>query len=99
MTWSRACGSQARSGSTCPISSCPPSRSLHTADAADFPLEAAAWDAALCLGASFVWGNIGDAAARLVPAVTPGGFVAVGEPYWREWPLPDVIDDEGYVGL
>src|SRR6266498_512942 len=29
MTWSRACGSQARSGSTCPISSCPPSRSLH----------------------------------------------------------------------
>jgi len=72
---------------------------VHTADAADFPLEAAAWDAALCLGASFVWGNIGDAAARLVPAVTPGGFVAVGEPYWREWPLPDVIDDEGYVGL
>ena len=58
--------------------------SIETADAADYPLEPEAWDAALCLGASFVWGHIGDAARVLAPAVRPGGFVAIGEPFWRE---------------
>jgi SAM-dependent methyltransferase len=58
--------------------------SIETADAADFPLEPAAWDAALCLGASFVWGHIGDAARMLTPTVRAGGFVAIGEPFWRE---------------
>jgi SAM-dependent methyltransferase len=58
--------------------------SIETADAADFPLEPEAWDAALCLGASFVWGHIGDAARMLTPAVRAGGFVAIGEPFWRE---------------
>ncbi len=28
-----------------------------------------------------------------------GGFVAIGEPFWREWPLPDGIDATGYVAL
>jgi SAM-dependent methyltransferase len=58
--------------------------SIETADAANYPLEPDAWDAALCLGASFVWGHIGDAARMLAPAVRPGGFVAIGEPFWRE---------------
>ena len=53
------------------------------------------WDAALCLGAAFVWGNIGDAAAAMVPAVKRGGFVAIGEPYWK---TPSRVDD-GYVDL
>ena len=39
--------------------------SIETADAAAYPLEPHAWDAALCLGASFVWGHIGDAATAL----------------------------------
>ena len=72
---------------------------VQTGDAREFPLEPEAWDAALCLGASFVWGNIADAAAALVPAVKPGGFVAIGEPYWREWPLRPGLDDHGYVDL
>lgn len=72
---------------------------VHTADGATFPLEPESWDAALCLGATFVWGTMTDAAAALVPAVKPGGFVAIGEPYWRRWPLPDGVDDEGYVDL
>jgi SAM-dependent methyltransferase len=72
---------------------------VHEADASGFPLEATSWNAAFCLGASFVWGTIGDAAASLSPAVIAGGFVAVGEPFWREWPLPDGIDDEGFVDL
>jgi len=68
---------------------------IHVGDARDYPLEPEAWDVALCLGAAFVWGNIGDAAARLAPAVKSGGFVAIGEPYWR---TPSRVDD-GYVDL
>ena len=68
---------------------------IHTADAREFPLEPETWDAALCLGAAFVWGNIGDAAAAMVPAVKRGGFVAIGEPYWK---TPSRVDD-GYVDL
>ncbi|SRR6266508_5908559 len=72
---------------------------LRTADAVDVPLEPEAWDAALCLGASFVWGHLGDAAASLDPAVRRGGFVAIGEPFWRRWPPPEELDDDGFVGL
>jgi SAM-dependent methyltransferase len=72
---------------------------VRTADAAEVPLEPEAWDAALCLGASFVWGTIADAAAALAPAVRAGGSIAVGEPFWREWPLPDGIVDQGFVSL
>jgi hypothetical protein len=31
--------------------------------------------------------------------VRRGGFAAIGEPYWRQWPLPDGVDDHGYVTL
>jgi RimJ/RimL family protein N-acetyltransferase/SAM-dependent methyltransferase len=72
---------------------------VHTDDAKAFALEPEGFDAALCLGASFVWGTIGDAAAALLPAVKPDGFVAVGEPYWRTWPLPQGIDADAYVDL
>ena len=72
---------------------------IRTEDASEVELGPEAWDAALCLGASFVWGTIADASAELTPAVRSGGFVAIGEPYWRQWPLPDGIDDDGYVDL
>jgi len=72
---------------------------IRTGDASELELEAGACDAALCLGASFVWGTMADAAAALAPALRRGGFVAIGEPFWREWPLPDTIDDEGYADL
>jgi SAM-dependent methyltransferase len=68
-------------------------------DAAAFPLEAGAWDAALCLGASFVWHGLEGTLAALAPAVRSGGHVVVGEPYWRAWPLPEGIDDAGYLPL
>ena len=72
---------------------------VRVGDAAEVELEAEAWAAVLCLGASFVWGTIENAAARLAAAVRPGGFLAIGEPYWRRWPLPDGIESDGYVGL
>lgn len=41
------------------------------------------YDAALCLGASFVYGSLADTVETLAPAVKPGGYVVVGEPFWR----------------
>jgi SAM-dependent methyltransferase len=69
------------------------------ADAHAYPLEPGAWDAALCLGASFVWHDFAGTLEALTPAVRAGGHVVVGEPYWREWPLPRGIDDQGFVSL
>jgi SAM-dependent methyltransferase len=68
-------------------------------DASAYPLEDEAWDAALCLGASFVYHDLEGTLEALTPAVRSGGFVAVGEPYWREWPLPPSLEDEGWVTL
>ena len=67
---------------------------LFTGDAKDFPLEAGHYDAALCLGASFIWGGLAETVAALAPTVHRDGFVAVGEPYWRTWPLPDGFEAE-----
>jgi protein-L-isoaspartate O-methyltransferase len=53
------------------------------ADAATYKL--GRYDAALCLGASFAYGGLVPTLERLRSA---GPLVAVGEPYWREWPLP-----------
>jgi SAM-dependent methyltransferase len=68
-------------------------------DAHAFPLEPESWDVALCLGASFVFHDLAGTIAALTPAVRLGGFVAIGEPYWKEWPLPRDVDDQGYVPL
>jgi precorrin-6B methylase 2 len=58
------------------------------ADAREFTLEPDRYDAALCLGASFVWDGLTGTLEALTPVVRGGGFVVVGEPYWRTWPLP-----------
>jgi SAM-dependent methyltransferase len=72
---------------------------VQRADASELEFELEAWDAALCIGASFVWGTIADAAAALVPLVREGGSVAIGEPFWRQWPLPDGIEQDDFVDL
>lgn len=72
---------------------------VRTADAAQEPIESEAWDAATCLGAAFVWGNIGDAARALVGAVRSGGRVAIGEPFWLQWPLRAGHDPQDFVEL
>ncbi len=53
----------------------------------------ASYDAALCLGASFVYGSLADTVEALEPAVRTGGHVVVGEPYWRSLPLPEGYED------
>jgi SAM-dependent methyltransferase len=68
-------------------------------DAEAYPLEPGAFDAALCLGASFVWHGLDGTLAALAPAVRSGGHVVVGEPFWHVWPLPEGVDDLGYTPL
>jgi len=58
-------------------------------DGAQATFEPGTYDAALCLGASFVYGSLADTVDALAPAVRPRGHVVVGEPYWRRLPLPD----------
>jgi SAM-dependent methyltransferase len=72
---------------------------IHTADASTVGPGNETFDAAMCLGAAFVWGHIGDAVAALRPHVRAGGFVAVGEPFWRTWPLPESVDPQAFVDL
>jgi hypothetical protein len=72
---------------------------VRAGDGAELELDPESWDAALCIGAAFAWGTIADAAAALAPAVRRGGFVAIGEPFWRQWPLPFGVDAEGFVDL
>ena len=72
------------------------------ADAREFRPQPGRYDAALCLGASFVWGGLGGTIAALRAATRPDGSVAVGEPYWRRWPLPEKFEtdpDEDFVSL
>jgi len=67
--------------------------SFELANAATTTHEAESYDAALCLGASFVYGSLADTVEALAPAVRPGGHVVVGEPFWRRLPLPEDYED------
>jgi cyclopropane fatty-acyl-phospholipid synthase-like methyltransferase len=58
-------------------------------DGAAAAYEPEEFDAALCLGASFVFGSLADTVDALAPAVRSGGHVVVGEPYWRRLPPPN----------
>jgi SAM-dependent methyltransferase len=67
--------------------------SIRLGDASQAELPAGAYDAALCLGASFVYGGLAPTITALTDAVRPGGHVVVGEPYWRRLPLPADYED------
>lgn len=69
--------------------------SFDCADAASVGFDPESFDAALCLGASFVFGGLVQTIDALEPAVRPGGYVVVGEPYWLSLPLPDDYADRG----
>ena len=59
------------------------------ADAKEFAVEPGGYDAALCLGAAFAFDGLVPTIRALAGAVPQRGLIAVGEPYWREWPLPE----------
>lgn len=57
-------------------------------DAAEYPFQPHAFDAAVCIGASFIWNGFGPALRKLKEAIKPTGKVAIGEPYWRTSAVP-----------
>jgi SAM-dependent methyltransferase len=63
-------------------------------DARELRPDPGSYDAVLCLGASFIWGGLPETLSSLTPASRSGGFVVVGEPYWRRWPLPADVEPE-----
>lgn len=67
--------------------------SFRLGDASQAELPKGGYDAALCLGASFVYDGLAPTIAALAAAVRPGGHVVVGEPYWRRLALPDDYED------
>jgi SAM-dependent methyltransferase len=69
--------------------------SVELGDAAAVSFAQGSYHVALCLGAAFVWGHIGDAAAVLAPVVGRGGALAIGEPFWRQ----PGRDEQGFVDL
>ena len=70
--------------------------------AKDFRIGRSGYDAAMCLGASFAFDGLAPTVRALADVVPPRGLVAVGEPYWRAWPLPDeftLSEGEDFVPL
>jgi SAM-dependent methyltransferase len=57
-------------------------------DAGAYPAEAAAFDVASCLGATWIGGGILGTIRLLRPTLRDGGLLLIGEPYWIE-PPPD----------
>jgi SAM-dependent methyltransferase len=68
-------------------------------DASKYKFRKGAYDIAVCLGASFIWGGFGPTLKSLKKAVRPGGKIAIGEPYWNKTPAPKeyVKRLEGYT--
>ena len=67
--------------------------SFRLGDASQEELEAGAYDVAMCLGASFVWGSLAGTLDALEPTVRAGGHVVVGEPYLRSLPVPEEYEE------
>lgn len=49
------------------------------------------YQAAACLGASFIWGGFQPAVRAMKAAIHPQGKLAIGEPYWIIDPVPEEI--------
>jgi SAM-dependent methyltransferase len=62
-------------------------------DGADFsPSEPRSLDLASCIGASWVFGGHARTLEALASMVRPGGWVVVGEPYWRQEPSREYLE-------
>jgi SAM-dependent methyltransferase len=57
-------------------------------DASRYQFEAQSYDAATCLGASFIFGGFQQTIQALAKAIKPGGRMAIGEPYWKTSLVP-----------
>ena len=55
---------------------------------ADYPFEEGAFDAATCIGASFVWGGYRPTIRAMKRAIRAEGRLGIGEPYWLKDGVP-----------
>jgi SAM-dependent methyltransferase len=56
---------------------------------ADYAFEPGAFDAATCVGASFVWGGYKPTIQAMKRAIRPEGRLGIGEPYWLRDKVPE----------
>ncbi len=61
-------------------------------DVADFQAEPGSFDLAVCMGATEVFGGYTGTLEALSALVRPGGYVAVGEGYWKREPAQAYLD-------
>jgi len=53
------------------------------------------FDAATCIGASFIWRGFRPTLQSLARAIVPGGRVVIGEPYWLTSTVPPAYAQTG----
>jgi hypothetical protein len=69
---------------------------LHEMDGAEFtPEEPPSFDLGLCLGASWIFNGHEGTLKAMAGMVVPGGWVVVGEPYWRQDPSEGYLEASG----
>lgn len=65
-------------------------------DGADFtPDEPESFDLGICLGASWIYKGHEGTLRAVAGMVAPGGWVVVGEPYWRQDPSEEYLEASG----
>jgi SAM-dependent methyltransferase len=62
------------------------------ANGAEYEAPGESFDAAVCLGASWIWGGLRGTLEALGAWTKPGGRVLVGEPFWRSDPAPEHLE-------
>jgi SAM-dependent methyltransferase len=64
-------------------------------DGADYtPEHGEKHDLASCIGASWVYGGYSGTVQALIEMINPGGWVVVGEPFWRKEPSEDYLESQ-----
>jgi cyclopropane fatty-acyl-phospholipid synthase-like methyltransferase len=58
------------------------------ADGSEYEFQSNAYDAALCIGATFIWGGYRDAVRAMKDAIRPGGRLVIGEVHWLKHDIP-----------
>lgn len=72
-----------------------PAIEIVEANGSEYSGKPSSFDAAVCLGASWIWGGLEGTLRALTSWAKPGGMVVVGEPFWRSAPSLDHLEAAG----
>ncbi len=67
---------------------------LWLGDGKDYVYRKGEFDHALCIGASFIWGDYRKTIQGMRDAIKPDGRLVIGEPYWSKTPVPEEYYEE-----